>query len=109
MSGPRHWWRPTRRRNKPDPRMATDLGDALTAYWRSGKWWGSPDFIRWLVDTGQLAKADYALRALDTPNLSEEGRYALQGAERKLLKALADSARPAADPVGGQVNGSAPP
>uniref|UniRef100_UPI003F494162 hypothetical protein n=1 Tax=Streptosporangium sp. CA-256172 TaxID=3240076 RepID=UPI003F494162 len=42
--------------------MATDLGDALTAYWRSEQWWGGPQFITWLINNGHMSEAAYAVR-----------------------------------------------
>lgn len=68
-----------------DPRMATDLGDALTAYWRSGCWWGCENFIRWLIKHGHLSEAAYALQeVMKVPNLPEDTRKVLQGQARKL-------------------------
>lgn len=55
---------------RTEPRMATDLGDALTAYWRSGEWWGGLQFVRWLINNGHMSEAEYALReVLKVPTL----------------------------------------
>ncbi|MFI7028399.1 hypothetical protein ACIBK1_06790 [Microbispora rosea] len=44
-----------------EPRMATELGDALTAYWRTGHWFGSDSFIAWLIKHGHISEAEFAL------------------------------------------------
>ncbi|WP_433357960.1 hypothetical protein ACQP25_45260 (plasmid) [Microtetraspora malaysiensis] len=53
--------------------MATDLGDALTAYWRKGKWFGSDSLITWMIDHGHLSEAAYALQEINkVPRPSEK-------------------------------------
>ncbi|MER6946029.1 hypothetical protein ABT294_18555 [Nonomuraea sp. NPDC000554] len=69
--------------------MATDLGDALTAYWRNGRWWGSDDFIRWLINHGHLSEAAFALdQVMQVPRLNKETRATLRRLERKLEERL---------------------
>lgn len=76
-----------------EPRMATDLGDALTAYWRNGRWWGCEDFIRWLINHGHLSEAAYALReVLKVPSLPEDTRKVLQGHARRLERLVSETA-----------------
>jgi hypothetical protein len=89
--------------------MATDLGDALTAYCRTGAWWGPLGFADWLVKTGQLAEARYILQVLAETEISPKGLIRLRRVERKLAQELTASARPTADLAGGQANGFAPP
>ncbi|MEU0487341.1 hypothetical protein ABZ260_50370 [Streptosporangium sp. NPDC006013] len=68
--------------------MSTDLGDALTAYWRSGIWWGGPGLIAWMINNGHMSEAAYALdEVLKVPSLPEKQRRALLG-QRKRLEAL---------------------
>ncbi len=47
-----------------EPRMATDLGEALTAYWHNRHWLGMDGFIKWLYDTGQISEARFALKEI---------------------------------------------
>ncbi|MBB4942828.1 hypothetical protein FHR32_007228 [Streptosporangium album] len=80
--------------------MATDLGDALTAYWRSGKWWGSDAFIKWLIDNGHMSEAAYALReVMKVPPPRKKTLQALRRQSRR-LEALARGAeeRPTLQP-----------
>lgn len=41
--------------------MATDLGYALVAYWRSGEWWGSDHLSGWLIKHGHISEARFCL------------------------------------------------
>ena len=60
-------------------RLATDLGDALVAYWRKGRWWGWDDqFIAWLIDNGHIAEAAYALQIIR----KARGNYTREALER---------------------------
>jgi hypothetical protein len=68
-----------------EPRMATDLGDALTAYWRSGKWWGSAAFVKWLVDNGHMSEATYALhQIMKMPHIPNDVRRELLRQDKRL-------------------------
>jgi hypothetical protein len=61
-----------------EPRMATDLGDALTAYWRNGQWFGSDALIKWMIDHGHLSEAAYALeQVMKAPRLAPRVRQRL--------------------------------
>ncbi|MET9069449.1 hypothetical protein [Streptosporangium sandarakinum] len=83
-----------------EPRMATDLGDALTAYWRSGKWWGSAEFVRWLITHGHLSEAAYALRHLLKLNLPKDVHRDLCGQERRLQALTPGRQQPDPPPAG---------
>ncbi|MEQ4725002.1 hypothetical protein [Nonomuraea sp. B19D2] len=73
--------------------MATDLGDALTAYWRNGRWFGSDAIITWMIDHGHLSEAAYALdQVMKVPGLKPKVMQRL----KKCVKDL-DAARHAAD------------
>ncbi|MEV6868089.1 hypothetical protein AB0M44_44805 [Streptosporangium subroseum] len=65
--------------------MATDLGDALTAYWRSGEWWGSPELIIWLINNGHMSEAEYALReVMQVKRIPDKRRQLLLRQGRRL-------------------------
>jgi len=65
--------------------MATDLGDALTAYWRSGKWWGSAAFVKWLIDNGHMSEATYALHlVMKGPRIPKDVRQELLRQDKRL-------------------------
>lgn len=77
-----------------EPRMATDLGDALTAYWRSGQWWGSDHLIRWLIDHGHMSEAAYALgEVMHGPHIPEGTRRQLRRYEGRLKTLTTDQIR----------------
>lgn len=73
---------------RAEPHMATDLGYALTAYWRNGKWFGSDAIIMWMINHGHIAEAAYALdEALKASRFSPKGRKRLSGCVRRLEEA----------------------
>ncbi|MFG1697157.1 hypothetical protein [Nonomuraea sp. NPDC049309] len=72
----------------PERRMATDLGDALTAYWRNGNWFGTDELIYWMIDHGHLSEAAYVLdQVMDAPGLSAKAQERLGKCVRRLEKA----------------------
>ncbi|MEV6867459.1 hypothetical protein AB0M44_41520 [Streptosporangium subroseum] len=68
--------------------MATDLGDALTAYWRSGEWWGSPELIIWLINNGHMSEAAYALQEVMRVKRIPDKRRQLLLRQGRRLQAL---------------------
>jgi len=71
-----------------EPRMATDLGDALTAYWRSGQWWGGPQFIIWLISNGHMSEAAYALQEVMKIERTPHRQRRILLSQAKRLQAL---------------------
>lgn len=66
-----------------EPRMATDLGGALTAYWRNGQWFGSDPLIKWMIDHGHLSEAAYALeQVMNAPALPRRSNSGSRSAPR---------------------------
>ncbi|MEU6721594.1 hypothetical protein ABZ897_60010 [Nonomuraea sp. NPDC046802] len=76
-------------------RVATELGDALIAYWRNGGWFGCDTFIRWLINHGHVAEAAYALQAIAAVQRDEEAaknvRERMRGPENKLAERLRET------------------
>ncbi|MEO3892193.1 hypothetical protein [Nonomuraea sp. B5E05] len=75
--------------------MATELGDALIAYWRNGGWFGCDTFIRWLINHGHVAEAAYALQTIAAVQRDEEAaknvRERMRGPENKLAERLRET------------------
>lgn len=81
-----------------EPRMATDLGEALTAYWHNGRWLGMDSFIKWLYDTGQISEARFALKEIKKmPHLPTSLQKRLRPIE-KLLEDRLHEQRPLPSP-----------